>query len=195
MSLIARFWRGAGFLILGGALLSGVSAIGAEDPSLSKQLADLGRQALAQGAAPTARTFFQKALLLDPNNRAAARGLEQTRPAGDTVIRVAMQDPAAPAPAQPGANPPPANAPADTQATLEQDEAREVLSRQQLTNDVEQRLQAARERTNSGQPEMALEALRIALSLVRSNSNVPDVDRQKLERRIQAQMITTAQTE
>ena len=40
MSLIARFWRGAGFLILGGVLLSGVSAIGAEDPPLSQQLAD-----------------------------------------------------------------------------------------------------------------------------------------------------------
>jgi hypothetical protein len=33
-------------------------------PPLPVQLVDLGRQALAQGAAPAAQTFFQKALQL-----------------------------------------------------------------------------------------------------------------------------------
>ncbi len=175
MSRIARLWRGAGFLILGGALLSGVSALGAEDPSLSKQLTDLGRQALAQGAAPTARTFFQKALLLDPTNKVAARGLEQTKPAGDPVVRVAMQDPATTPPGEPAAPAPgvadqPVQPPADTQATLEQSQASEALSRQQLTNDVEQRLQAARELMNSGQPEMALN---VQLRIERRTSSAP----------------------
>ena len=52
MSRTARLWRGAGFLMLGGSLLlPGVSALADDDPPLSKQLTDLGRQALAQGAA------------------------------------------------------------------------------------------------------------------------------------------------
>src|SRR5436305_9185604 len=108
MSRTARLWRGAGFLMLGGVLLSGGSVRGADEPPLSKQLAELGRQALAQGAAPTAQTFFQKALLLDPTDQAAARGLEQAKRAGSAVVRVALQDPAgpqappaAPAPAAP----------------------------------------------------------------------------------------------
>ena len=101
----ARPWRGTGFLTLGSLLLFGVSTFGAEDPSLSKQLTDLGRQALAQGSTPTARTFFQKALQLDPTNQAAARELEELKPAGDSVVRVAMQDPATTPPA-PAADPP-----------------------------------------------------------------------------------------
>ena len=45
----ARVWRCAGFLMLGGVLLSGISAFGADEPPLSDQLTDLGRQALAPG--------------------------------------------------------------------------------------------------------------------------------------------------
>ena len=73
----SREWRCAGFLMLGGVLLSGVSAFGADDPPLSNQLTDLGRQALTQGASKTARTFFEKALALDPSNAGAARGLKE----------------------------------------------------------------------------------------------------------------------
>ena len=75
MSRTARPWRGAGLLLLGGALLSGARAFGADEPPMSNQLADLGRQALAQGANRTAETFFKKALELDPANAAAADGL------------------------------------------------------------------------------------------------------------------------
>ncbi|HZW33699.1 MAG TPA: hypothetical protein VFF52_23460, partial [Isosphaeraceae bacterium] len=89
MSLTARLSRGAGLLILGGAVLSGASALGGDEPPLSKQLTDLGRQALAQGAAPTAQTFFQKALQLDPTNQDAARGLAESKQRGrDAVVRV-----------------------------------------------------------------------------------------------------------
>ena len=54
----ARVWRCAGFLMLGGVLLSGTSAFGADEPPLSDQLTDLGRQALSQGASQTARDLF-----------------------------------------------------------------------------------------------------------------------------------------
>src|SRR5262245_32329872 len=205
MSLTARLSHGAGLLLLGGALLSGGSALGAEEPPLSKQLTDLGRQALAQGAAPTAQTFFQKALQLDPTNQDAARGLSESKKRGkDSVVRVALQEPAdaqappagATAPPVPAPAPPDQPAPpADTRSTLEQTEAAEHLARQQLTNDVEQRLQAARELMNAGQPEAALSALRLTQNVVRSATNVPEADRQRLERRIQAQLISTVQAE
>ncbi len=133
MSRTARLWRGAGFLMLG-SLLPGVSALAADDPPLSTQLTELGRQALAQGAAPTAETFFQKALLLDPNNKLAAQGLEKSKQ-GRGVVRVAMQDPATP-PAVPAAPAPgvgvgdqPVPAPPDTRATIEQTQAAESLAR------------------------------------------------------------------
>ena len=54
----ARVWRCAGFLMLGGVLLSGVSAFGADEPPLSDQLTDLGRQALSQGASADRANLF-----------------------------------------------------------------------------------------------------------------------------------------
>src|SRR6516165_5183773 len=206
MSLSARLSQGAGLLILGGILLSGGLALGADEPPLSKQLTDLGRQALAQGAAPTAQTFFQKALQLDPTNQDAARGLAESKKRGrDSVVRVALQEPgeaqAPPAgamapPAPPAPAPPDQPAPAaDTRATLEQHEAAEHLVRQQLTNDVEQRLQAARELMTAGQPEAALNALRLAQNVVRSATNVSEADRLRLDRRVQAQFLSAVQAE
>ncbi len=73
MSRTERLSRGAGFLMLGGVLLSGVSAFGADEPPLSNQLTELGRQALAQGSSKAAKGFFEKALTLDPSNPVAAR--------------------------------------------------------------------------------------------------------------------------
>ena len=90
MSRTARLCKGAGSLALGSLLLTGVVARAAEPPPLSRQLSELGRQALAQGQTAQARTFFRKALQLDPNNAEARRAL--SRPAG--VVRVARQDPA-----------------------------------------------------------------------------------------------------
>ena len=89
----ARVWRCAGFLMLGGVLLSGISAFGADEPPLSDQLTDLGRQALSQGASATAQTFFEKALALDPSNAGAARGLKEIERSQRGVVRVAYQDP------------------------------------------------------------------------------------------------------
>src|ERR1700722_2603945 len=56
-------------------------------PSLPTQLVELGRQALAQGAVPTAQTFYRKALQLDPTNKAAARGLEESKRADGAIVR------------------------------------------------------------------------------------------------------------
>ena len=70
-----RVWKCAGFLMLGGTLLSGVSAFGADEPPLSDQLTELGRQALSQGASASAQTFFEKALKLDASNAGAARSI------------------------------------------------------------------------------------------------------------------------
>src|SRR5262249_5029961 len=78
---------------------------------------------------------------------------------------------------------------------IEQSEAAENLARQQLTNDVEQRLQAASELLRTGQPEVALNALRSTRNLVRSATNVPEGDRSRLDRRIQAQIVSTVQAE
>ena len=73
MSRTARLWKGVGSLALVGLLLSGVTARAAEPPDLSRQLTELGRQALAQGETTQARTFFLKALQIDSNNDEARR--------------------------------------------------------------------------------------------------------------------------
>ncbi|HKI17823.1 MAG TPA: hypothetical protein VKA15_08075, partial [Isosphaeraceae bacterium] len=197
MSRTMRLWSGAGLLILGGVLLSGVQASAADDPPVSAQLADLGRQALAQGAAETAQTFFKKALLLDPKSAVAQRGLREIERARSGVTRVAFQDPAPAAAAGQPATPPPPPAvqPPQPQATIEQAAAAENIARQELTNDVEQRLQAARNLLNQGQPEAALNQLRLTQNVIRSATNVAEDERNKLDRRIQAQLLATYQAE
>src|SRR5262249_20683109 len=132
---------------------------------------------------------------LDPSNTAAAQGLERSKRMLESVVRVAYQEPGRPVtPPEPArgaaAAPPP---PADT-ATLEHARAAETLARDALTNDIEQRLQAARELLNASQPDEALRTLRVAQNAVRSASDVPEIDRTRLDRRIQAQLISTAQT-
>ncbi|MDR3639681.1 MAG: tetratricopeptide repeat protein, partial [Isosphaeraceae bacterium] len=163
MLFTARVWKKIGSWALGGVLLAGGSAVYAEDaPSLSGQLAALGRQALQQGQADQAQTFFRKALQLDPTNAEARRGL------GDRagVRRVALQDadkPAAEAPAPdapaPAAEPlatPAAPEAERPRATIEAEERLAEVRRQQLVTDVEQRLQRAHDFVAEGNPEAAL---------------------------------------
>jgi hypothetical protein len=182
--------------MLGGALLCGARAAGADEPSLSNQLADLGRQALLQGAKETAAGFFKKALELDPTSAAAARGLRATERRGTGVVRIAMQEPKAeqPAAAAP-AETPPVPPPPDARATLEQSTAADTVARQQLTNDIEERVRNAQALLRQGQAEAALSALRLAQNVVRSATNVSDDVRNNLDRRIQAQLLSTVQAE
>ena len=57
-----RPWRNAALLFLGSVLCFAGSAHGGDEPPLSDQLSDLGRQALAQGAQSAAENFFKQAL-------------------------------------------------------------------------------------------------------------------------------------
>src|SRR5262245_54428631 len=101
----AQRWKGIGPVTLGALVLSGALARGddAKAPApLSRQLTELGRQALAQGDTRQARVFLTRALALNPSD-AEARA---------AIRRVSLQAPApTPAPPAPGDAPPPADAP------------------------------------------------------------------------------------
>ncbi|MGZ3386354.1 MAG: hypothetical protein ACXWNF_14905 [Isosphaeraceae bacterium] len=99
----------------------------------------------------------------------------------------------APAPAAASADQPQTSA--GPHATLEESDREDNIARQQLTSDVEQRLQAARNLVASGQPEAALTNLRLAQNYVRSATNVPESVRSALDKRIQAQILTTVRDE
>jgi hypothetical protein len=98
-------------------------------------------------------------------------------------------------PAPPGVNPPAAPGAAPSRATLEGAEEEENVARQQLTSEVEQRLQAARSQVAANQPEAALNNLHLAQNLVRSATDVPESVRKNLDRRIQAQIQNTVRDE
>ncbi len=182
-----------GSLALGSALLTSPPALADSPPPITAQLDDLGRQALAQGRSTEAKTFFQKALQLDPADRDARRGLEAT------VRHVALQDlPAAPAlpPAEVIPAPAPSPAPTgDAKATLEEASRLEDVYRQQLSDDVGHRLQEARRLVDSGQPEAALTVLRLVQTVIRSADQVDEATRQALDRRVQAQYLSTVRAE
>jgi tetratricopeptide (TPR) repeat protein len=205
-------WKGVGPWALGGLLLSGnLASRAAEAPPLADQLAALGRQAQQQGQAEQARSFFRNALRLDPNHAEARRGL-----GARGVERVALQpsdDKPAPADAKPDAEPlpadapPPAPAPAAApapepeatpsapHATIEAEERLADVRRQQLVTDVEERLQRAHDFVAQGNAEGALHTLKLAQSLVRSAQQVPQATLDALDRRIQAQILSTVRAE
>ncbi len=198
-----RLWSGIGLAALGGLLVFCVPAGAAEPASKPEQLVDLGRQALDQSYPDIAQAFFRKALELEPGNADAKRGLEKA----EKIKLAAFQAPAAEDPAPPAANPPAANPPATApaegtpasvhrpQATIENQHHLEAVRRQQLIADIEERLQRARDLVHSGQPEAALTTLRLAQNLVRGDDQVSEQTRNDLDRRIQAQIISTARSE
>ena len=119
------------------------SAYGDDEPPMSSQLADLGRQALAQGANRAAETFFKQSLELDPENQdAATDGLERgqarrqggaggdARPAEAKPGDEAKPAGRGPAQAAPATDTPPPPPPGDDKATLEQTQAAENITRQ-----------------------------------------------------------------
>src|SRR5690242_20558383 len=86
-------------------------------------------------------------------------------------------------------------APRAKPASLEETSRVAEVVRQQPVADVDQRLQAARDLTAAGQPEAALDALRLAQTVARSATDVPDDLRAALDRRIQAQILSTVRAE
>ncbi len=188
----SRLWRAVGplTLSLSSLTLGAVPVFAGNDPLLNAQLNDLGRQALTQGRPTEAKTFFQKALQLNPADVEAQHGLDAT------VRRVALQDPA-PASA-PVADPAPAPAPAansDAKATLEAASQLEDVQRQLLVDDVRHRLQEAKSLVDTGQPEGALTVLRLVQTVIRSADQVDEVTRNTLDRQVQAQYLSTVRAE
>ena len=180
-------------LTFGGLVLTGVVARGDGPPPISGQLTELARQARAQGDLAQARTFYLKAIQLDPTNAAARRGLAASR----GVVRVAMQDPPAPAVEAPAIPPgvPSAETPPIPAATLEASDRLANISRQQLTDEIRQRLQTARDLVSRGQPEAALSALRLAKTMVQAAESADQATRDALDRQIQAQYVSTVRDE
>ncbi|MDX2038013.1 MAG: hypothetical protein SFX72_15300 [Isosphaeraceae bacterium] len=195
MSRTARILKGVGPLALGSLLLSGVAARAEEPTSLSAQLTNLGRQALAQGQSQQARTFLDKALALDPNNLEAKAALAKVgRP---SAILVKRQDPTPPppAPALDGDAPATAPAPAPSQANLERQSQIENIRRQEFATDIGSRLQRARDLDNGGNPEAALVVLRSALAAIQSADQVDPTQKTRLENQVRSQIGATERHE
>ena len=196
MSRTARPWRGAGLLLLGGALLSGARAFGADEPPMSNQLSDLGRQALAQGANRTAETFFKKSLELDPANAAAigrAQG-DQAMPTKFCAWR--CKSPRRRSPPAAGGR----DAASASAGRRQGDPRAGPGGREYHPAGTDRQRRAADPKTaqalmNQNQPEAAMNALRLALNVIRSATDVPEDVRTKLERRVQAQLMSVAQAE
>ena len=203
MLLTTMLRKGAGplSLTLGGLVLTGGLARGEDGPSLSRQLTDLGRQAMAQGQADLAKSFFKKAVELDPADREARKALEV-----EAVRQVAMQDPASPAVGNativatpplapvPGVDAAPAGGRQAT-ATLEESARLENVYRQQLGDDVGQRLQQARDQLAAGNPEASISTLRLLQNMIRSADQVDETTKKQLDQRVQAQLLSTVRRE
>ncbi|HEU5117255.1 MAG TPA: hypothetical protein VFT74_11370, partial [Isosphaeraceae bacterium] len=139
---------------------------------------------LAQGQKVDAAGFFRKAVELDPANEEAQSALND-----QALIRVARQTPAdVPPPPEPPAEPV-ANAPSS--ATLEQAAELERVLTQQLTTDIRERQQRARDLVNQGQTESAINLLRLGQQAIRTSEGVPETVRNQLDREIQVQIQTT----
>jgi tetratricopeptide (TPR) repeat protein len=187
MSRTARLWRSVGPVTLGGLLLAGGAARGAEPAPLSEQLLGLGRQADAQGRADAARAFFRKALELDPQNGEARRALD----ARDGVRRVAMQGPDEPPPPDVSTSVPEGPGP----ASLERASELEQVLAQQLTADIRDRIQAARDMLRREQPQAALETLRLAIAAIDAAEDVPASVRDSLRRQVRTEYSATLRRE
>jgi hypothetical protein len=94
-----------------------------------------------------------------------------------------------------GEAPPPPPQPHSASATIENAATSAALVRQQLTAEVQQRLQGARALVDSGQPEAALSALKLAQNTVRSAADVDEATRSRLDRALQAGVLATVRAQ
>ena len=153
--------------------------VGFQDPAPAQPPAEPTTPAPAPGVTPPPAPGVTNPAAATP----APAGTAQPSPANSIV----------PGPAAETANPPQTSV--GPRATLEESDREDNVARQQLTSDVEQRLQAARSLVGSGQPAAALTNLRLAQNYVRSATNVPESVRSALDKRIQAQMLSTVRDE
>ncbi len=161
----------------------------ADSMPLSDQLVNLGRQAQSQGQSVEARRFFDQALKLDPSNTKARQGIDQLGDVRQVAMRP-MQDPPAPAEEQP-----PAAAGENKTATLENVAQMESVRNQQFAAEIRQKQQAARNYLNGNNPDAALNALRQAQNMVRSATDIPEATRVRLDREIQASLLSATREE
>ncbi|MBX6316690.1 MAG: hypothetical protein IRY99_27815, partial [Isosphaeraceae bacterium] len=94
---------------------------------------------------------------------------------------------AAPAEAEP--------APAAPAATLERAEELQRVREQRLVSDIRDRLRRAQDLLNAGDPAAALNVLRLGLSAVQAEDQVPEATRVALTRQLQAQIQATVRRE
>jgi hypothetical protein len=85
--------------------------------------------------------------------------------------------------------------PAPAPATIAAVAAAEEIQRQQITADVAERLQAVRVLLNEGRPQAALDALRLARTVVRAATAVDAATRATLDRQIEAALIAAVRGE
>ena len=114
-------------------------------------------------------------------------------PAAPPAVDEAVPPP--PTPGEPAPAEPEADTTRDAQATLEAAAELENVLRQQLTTDIRQRIQRARDLVAQGQPEAALSTLRLAQSVVRSADQVSEGVRTSLDRELQTHILSTIRAE
>ncbi|MDB5351891.1 MAG: thioredoxin protein [Planctomycetota bacterium] len=191
MSRTARLWKGAGPLTLGGLLLSGAVAMAGDPPAppLAAQLIGLGNQAKSAGRTADAARFFAEALKRDPKNTDAQR-----------LLRLVRQDPAVnppaplvPPPPAPGADTPALPAPlGGTQppanATIERSRQLERVIQQEAESAVKERIETARAELNRGNPEAAINILRLGLTSINADDQIPEATKRALAAQLSAQL-------
>jgi len=179
---------------LGGLLLSGAVAIAAGPPAppLADQLVSLGKQARSAGKTADAARFFAEAIRRDPKNADAQRLLKLVRQDPNSKP---LDSPDRPTdtPANPG-DPPPAPLPAGDvpppagNATIERASQLERVHQQEVTSAVQERIETARGELNRGNPEAAINLLRLGLTALNSDDQIPEATKRALAARLSAQI-------
>ncbi len=195
MSRTARLWKGVGPLTLGGILLSGgIAARAADSASLSEQLADLGRQAAAQGKADDARTFYKNALKLDPNNAEAQKPASaSSRTSAGSRSRTRSRPRPRPATRSRPRRSPARHRPSPRRSSGRPRSPTSSARRSSPTSASGCRPPATM--TNARNPEAALATLRDALTVVQSADNVPEDTRRRLENEVRNAIAATERLE
>ncbi|MFM1801993.1 MAG: hypothetical protein RJA81_1345 [Planctomycetota bacterium] len=163
----------------------------AADNGLSDQLLRLGRQAQAQGFDTDAKSFYQNALKIDPANGDAKLALAQLGEVRQVAFR-AQQEPPAPAGDQDHGQ---ANAEQTRAATLENVSQIEAVRNQQFAGEIRAKQQLARDYLNRSNPEAAINELHQAQNMVRSSTDITEALRVKLDRELQASILTATREE